>query len=353
LLWLALVFGCAPSLPPAYQRQRAAAERAYAAGRYEEAAQHWRKAETAADRRRDRADALYRQAASLRRAGQLDKAKQRLHTLVSQYPKSHRTDRARYDLADISIEQGERDAGFDALRKFFSAHPDSPLAVRALTRYVDFVSERRGEDQALSWLASARSSLARTELGEARLYLEARHLEQRERRTEARDRYLELADDYPYPKGAYWDDALERTAELELQLGAPERAVSHLQRLLGERESSHLQGSYQKPSYAEARFRIAELFRDELNDPRRALSEFRRVFSDHPTSLRRDDALWEEAKLARKLGDADRVCGALTLLKKELPDSRYTPCASRLCPRVAAVPGRSCRNYLIRELGGS
>ncbi|HMR08128.1 MAG TPA: hypothetical protein PKA88_20245, partial [Polyangiaceae bacterium] len=81
-----LLGACGPSLPEPYLQSRAAAERAYAHGRYDEAAAHWRDAAANAARKKDRADALYRHAASLRRAGKTRQAKTVVAALVREYP---------------------------------------------------------------------------------------------------------------------------------------------------------------------------------------------------------------------------------------------------------------------------
>ena len=112
-----------------------------------------------------------------------------------------------------------------------------------------------------------------------------------------------------------------------------------------------MQGSYEKPRYAEAQFEIAKLYRDALNQPGRAMDAFHQVYASFPTTLLRDDALWQEALLARKAGDGRRVCSAVTTLAKELPDSRYAPCARALCPSAPTPKGsHSCHAYVLRDL---
>jgi hypothetical protein len=111
--------------------------------------------------------------------------------------------------------------------------------------------------------------------------------------------------------------------------------------LLAEREAATGLGSYERARYAEARFRIAEIQRDRLGDPSRARREFRRVFTDHPTSRLRDDALWQEALTAGRNADPADACEPLELLVGYLPDSRYAPCAPKLCASVKPV-ARAC-----------
>jgi TolA-binding protein len=112
-------------------------------------------------------------------------------------------------------------------------------------------------------------------------------------------------------------------------------------------------GSYERARYAEARFRLAELYRDALGDPARARREFRRVFDDHPTSLLGDDALFQEALMARSAGDVSGTCAPLRILKAKLPASRFAACASELCPRLGNEATRRCAPYILESLTGS
>jgi tetratricopeptide (TPR) repeat protein len=353
LAWICLLvaIGCAPSLPDAYRTSRAAAERAYSSGRYEEAARYWRKAYESADRKRDRAEALYRQAAALRRAGQNDDARHVLTELLSRYPNSSRAARAAYDIAEIEIDTGDPNRGYALLAKSMIERPGSGLAPRALAQYASWLQEKKGPDAVLAWLAQVQVKVGKTELGEALAFARAKKLDELGRREQALAAYLDVAQRYPYPDGAYWDDALWHGSELEQALGRPDKAVALLQRMLHEREPSHLQGSYEKPRYAQAQYRIAELYRDDLHDPRRAMDAFRKVFDDFPTTLLRDDALWQEALLARRQGDAVHACQTMEKLTSALKDSRYAPCARAVCPTAPAPQaGRRCHDYLRRQL---
>ena len=163
--------------------------------------------------------------------------------------------------------------------------------------------------------------------------------------------FLELARDFPYPQGAYWEDALWHAAEIERDQGHPEAALVHLKRMLQEVEPAHMQGSYARVRYAEAQYRIAEIYRDDLGRPQQALLEFRKVFDEHPTSRLRDDALWQEALIGWTTHKPAASCAALTKLVNELPDSRYAPCAPLLCDTLPkGTPERSCRPYIRRTI---
>jgi tetratricopeptide (TPR) repeat protein len=220
----------------------------------------------------------------------------------------------------------------------------------ALRRYFAELAEHGGDGAVLEYIARTEPSLDGTELAEQLLYERARRLDALGKAAEARDAYVSVADRFPYPHGAYWDDALFRGAECEAHLGRPQRAIELLQRMLAAREASHLSGSYERPRFADAAYRIAELYRDEIHDPAAARRAFRTVYDDYPSSTLRDDALWQEALLARRSSDAE-ACAPLALLVRDLPDSRYAPCAREVCPRLQLPVARECRDYIRRELG--
>jgi hypothetical protein len=117
---------------------------------------------------------------------------------------------------------------------------------------------------------------------------------------------------------------------------------------LAKRELSTMAGSYERPRFSPAQFRIAVLYRDVLGDHAAARREFHRLYVDHPTSILRDDALWEEAKLASSDGNVEDACALTTALARDFPGSRYAPCARSLCPTAALAPGR-CHAYLVRS----
>lgn len=350
-VWL-LLGACAPSLPRAYQESRAAAERAYAAGRYDEAARHWLEAERAADRRRDRVEARYRAAQSLRRAGRGNEAARLLTTIADDARANERKARAAYDRADIEIEGGDPAKGQAMLERLVHEHSSSGVAVHAARRHLSWLEDQGGIERALAWIDRVSPRLAQTPLAETLAYDKARLLESAGRTAAALAQYLEVARRFPYPQGAHWDDALWNASLLEERLGRHRAAIEHLRRLLSEMEPSHIQGSYQRPRYDDAQYRIAELYRDRLGDPARARREFHRVWTDHPTSLLRDDALWHEALLAKRLGDERAACSALELLVDELPDSRYAACTRPLCPRIEPRRDGACRSYILRALDG-
>ena len=347
LLLAALLSACAPTLPANYVRARDAAERAYAERHFVEAAEHWLKAADGANSARDRSDARYRAATSYERAGRVEDARTWYAVLAA--GKSERAARATFALADLRLQSGDRAGGLVELEAAIRKYPSSAIASLALRRYFSALSEQGGDQAVLDYIDRGLPELERTDLGEQLLYERARRFDARAETERALNAYLTVAGRFPYPYGAYWDDALLRGADCALRLGQPENAIAILERMLRERESSRMSGSYDRPHFADAAFRVAELYRDARQDPVAARRAFRGVFSDYPTSTLRDDALWQEALLARRAGEP-LSCEPLRLLIEQLPDSRYAPCAHEMCPKIAPVARRECAAYIEREL---
>jgi hypothetical protein len=350
-----VLLACAPTLPERYVVARAAAERAYASGRYAEAADRWLEAATATDRKRDAEEARFRAAASFARAGASERAQAEYARLAAK-PEGDRAPRAEYERIRLERLGGNADAAHADLLAFLRRFPDSGLAPAALDECLRWYEEHSTERAALAWLDGEIAAIGRTELGEALEYRRARLLDSMGQTRRARDAYRALAKRYPYPRGAYWDDALWYASKADERLGDYSAALADLNRMLAEREPAYLQGSYTRSRYDDAQYRIAELYRDALGDPRAARRAFDRVFTEHETSTLRDDALWNEALLARP-DDPTDACRVLARLARALPDSRYVPCIPLICPDVARPqattaqkPATECRAYLQREL---
>jgi len=345
------VAGCAPSLPRPYVEAKAAGHRAYGAGRYGEAAKHFRKAAGKAGRIKDRDEALYLEAASYLRSDRHREARAAYEALIALSPNGPRTARAAYEIAKLEIEHGDASKGWKMIHDVAIDYPKSGLARRALLRFLRHLDDSRGPEATIAYLDRSRPWLDAHELGEIAMYEKARRLEELGRLASARDLYVACAEKYPYPYGGLFDDALYRASLLDEELGQPRKAVQRLERMLGVREVSTFHGSYQRPRFSKAQMRIAELYRDALDEPDRARRAFRELYDSYTTSLLRDDALWAEARVAVAQGDEPGACDVLELLVEELPESRYAPCAKLLCADVPSVdPSRECRRYIKREL---
>jgi tetratricopeptide (TPR) repeat protein len=183
-------------------------------------------------------------------------------------------------------------------------------------------------------------------------YERAKRLEALGRTEAARDTYLEVAKKWPYPFGGFNDDALFRAALMEETLGRPNEALVHLEKLLSQREVASFMGSYERPRYLSAILKIAEIY-EKTGQRAKARAALHRIYTDFTTSVQRDDALWREAALWRKDGDASTACDRLSTLASDFPDSRYVPCAMQQCPSVkrsakSKAPS-TCHAYLLEE----
>lgn len=354
--WLGLVAllaaaACAPTLPRPYLLARAAALRAYSAGRYGEAADDWERAARATSRVRDINEARYRSAYCLMRAGRYDEARARYESILRDTPKSSEAPRSAYDLAVIEIKHGDRARGFHMMEDVIRHYPNSGIAKSALHRTLIFEEQQGGPAGALRTLNDLVAQLNRTEIAEWLNFDVAVELDKQGRWSAARDRYLYVAKRFPYPIGDLWDESLYAASFDDEKLGEYRAAIAVLERMLKQDEPSFLTGSYELPKYPLAQYRIAVLYRDRLHDDQAARRAFRKVWTDHPTSRLRDDALWNEALLATKDGDVPAACSTLELLAHGMPDSRYVPCADRLCPSAPPPQkGRSCHAYIEREI---
>lgn len=347
--------GCGGSAAPtAYAKSFARAERAESAGRFTEAAQGYDDASREASSPRDRDHARYLAGAALDRAGDRRGAAERFRTLADQPVAGEDSAAAAYHLAQMRIEEGDEAGGFRAMDGVVRRFPSSGVARPALHRFVRHMDDEQGPAKTLDYLRSLEPSLGATERGEEIAYEIALRLALLDRNQEARDAFLSVATRWPYPFGALWDDSLFRASELDEKLGRYPEAIEDLERMLKERESSTVVGSYQRPRFAEAQMRVALLYRDRLHDRARARAELHRLYTDFTTSTLRDRALWLEAAISREDGDAGSACSTLDTLIDDFPDSRFVPCAIVQCPSLRR-PAKSkasatCHPYIEREL---
>lgn len=332
---------------------KAAGDRAKSSGRLDEAAQAYQDAAQTAKRARDRDEALYLAAATYQQAGRNREAMAAYEGLISLSPEGERTKRAIFERASLEIAQGDESKGWQMLEDAVFQHPDAASAGGALRKIAEHEeSKQKGGGRA--FLTKAVQKLAGSELAEEATYRLAHTLRDEGDLRGARDLFVDGAKRYPYPRGSLADNNWWNAAELDVELGEPRLAIEHLEALLAPREVATLhQGSYERPLYSPARMKIAEIYRDQLKDDRKARESFHRVYSEHTTSILRDDALWSEALLARKDRDEEATCGVMRTLVKEFPESRYAGCSELLCPSVKAPEkALACRNYIKEAIDG-
>lgn len=354
-------FACRSAPSQGFQLAFAAGARAYHAGRYDEAAARYRDAALRADRLKDRDEGFFMEARMRGLAGARAEALALYDALVKLSPDGPRRVRAELAAAELALERSSAE-GERRLEALVTAHPDHNLGQVAALRLVSLADERGGVEARLARLdeltAKVPSGPRGVVLGESLAYHRARALRDAGRREEARDAFVACARKYPYPKGNYADDALFSAAELERELGRPREAITLLRELLAPRESSHTMGSYERPRFSAAQELIAHTLR-ALGDRAGARRELHQLYVAHPTSTRRDDALWWEAKLFVDDKLERDACAVLTTLVREFPQSRYVPCAPTLCPALEAEVSRgpegkrACHDYLLREEGAA
>lgn len=349
---LLLVAACGGT-PEAYVRAKTAGDRAKTSGRYDEAARAYEQAAASAKTPHERDEAAYLAAATWVQAGRTDEAMKSLDRLVANSPHGERAARASFDRAFLEIDRGDEAKGWDLLEHATIDHAAEASSRRALRKLVDH-AEQQGKGNGLTWLEARLDRLVKTALAEDAKYLRAGLLAAADRTREARDAYAACAKEHPYPGGSLNDDAWWHAAELDLALGEPQKAIDDLHALLLPRETSTLgQGSYERPRYSPAQMKIAEIYRDVLKDEKSARRELHKLVTDHPTAVIRPEALFEEARLAKKAGDKDDTCRLAERLAKDFEESRYAGCAPVLCDTTKA-PAKtpSCRQYLRARITG-
>lgn len=346
---LVATVACAPARGEGYLSAFTAGQRAQRAGRFDEAAQHYGDAAHQAERVKDRDEALFLQGRALERGGRVKDARAVYESLQKQ--SGPRAARAEFEIAQLEMNHGDAMRGRELLFQAARRNPTHGLARSALKQLSEDAAHEGGEEARLAWLMKRGPELKGTDLEQQVEYETALALDRLGRKTEARDAFLAAAARFPYPFGAYTDDALWHAALIEEELGRHGEAIGHLRKLLAPREVSTQMGSYERPRFSEAQMKIATIYRDGLQDRAAARREFRKLYTGHLTSTLRDDAMWAEAVMLYEDKSQDEACAVVKRLVNELPDSRYARCAKAVCP-TAPEGKRACADYILRELRG-
>ncbi len=357
-LAVAAAGGCAPSQGTAFPPAFAAAQRAETAGRFLEAAGDYDAAARVARRARDRDEASYLAGLLWIRGGDRRDGVARLDAIANAATPVEHSAEAAYLAANERIAAGDQARGWRTMADVVTRFPKSGVAHVALHRVLEHEDETEGVNASLSYLlALAAGPLGSSEVGEMVSFQIAEHLAKAGEAAAARDQFLATATRWSYPFGAFWDDSLWRASEIDEGLGRYADAVADLERMLRERETTTLVGSYQRPRMGPAQFRVGVLYATRLHDRARARDAFHRLYTDFTTSNLRAQALWMEAKLWRDEGDEATACARLSTLVNDNPDSRYVPCAIDRCPAIqrplkSGAP-TACHAYLTRDDGAA
>jgi tetratricopeptide (TPR) repeat protein len=331
----------------------AAGQRAYHAGRYAEAEASYARAEDAALRLTDRDEAMLLVARMQEHEGHLDDARASYDRIVNAVPPGPRVVRAAVAAALILVHQGKEGEGYARLLDIAKKHPEHGDARTAMLRVLDHENEIGGPKGELAFLKREQPAFLKTELETFFDYRIAKATAESGDVTGGRDLLIAHARAHAYPFGPYTDDAFTRAADIEIDLGHFKEAIALLKEMLAPLEHSEIPGSYERPRFPDGQWKIAEIYRDKLHDHAAARREFHRLYTDHKYTKLRDDALWEEAKLAVADGDAGDACDLVAKITSEMPDSRYVRCSRELC-KTANVPkdSRECPAYIVRGVRG-
>jgi hypothetical protein len=340
-----------PDRGKAYDVAYAAGEADVAAGRFAEGAARFDEAAQGAKIRRDADHARYLAARALASAGNLADAATRLRAIADASPPLEDSAEAALAICEMQIARSDP-AGWDALLDVARRFPSSGIARPAFRRFLAHQDETNGPQATLALLERLAPALDRTDLAETVAYETALHLATLGQDARARDAFLAMTKRWTYFNGSYWDDGLYRVSLLDEKLGDFAGATQVLDQMLGERTSSWIMGTYERPRYEPAMVRLCALARDHFHDRPRARACFDRLYRELTTSELRDDALWEEARLFREDGDSASSCARLATLVHDFPDSRFVPCATAECPGVAR-PGKGgapveCHPYIAK-----
>lgn len=344
---------CAPTRGTAYEKSLAEASAAHHSGRFAEAAAKYDEAAKNAKVPRDAVYRRYGAALDWVRAGDVGRGTAELRALATAKPPNEYSAQAAFQLAKLTRANDEA-AGLQALEAMLLEFPGSGVAQVALWHLLQ-KDDETGPEAGLAHLERLAPRLKGTNVEEKVFYERARRLDALGRTAQARDAYLEVAAKWPYPSGGFNDNSLFRAAEMEEKLGQPQKAIVHLERLLAQREVSGFVGTYERPQYLPAILKVAQLH-EAAGDRAKARAALHRLYAEFTTSTMRDDALWREAALFRKDGDAAAACDRLATLAGDFPDSRYVPCATQQCPSIkrsakSKAPA-TCHAYLLEEASG-
>jgi len=237
---------------------------------------------------------------------------------------------AMYRAGELYLKTDRVTDAWTALWKTVTDWPDEPVAADALKSLVE--DGRARDPHALAnELTKLITPLAETQVADNLVWSLADLMEHElANPAAARALYDRIPTDYP--TSGLRDDARWFAAKLSKQLGDPKGAVVRLRALLATREVALGAGSYFSIWLDDAQLEVGKILRDDLGDLPAAAAAFRRLPDDYPTSVLRDDALYELAVTLVKAHDPAGACHAVAELKKLESDSKYVALTKELCP---------------------
>ncbi len=306
--------GCTISRPRGVEHLRSMAEgdRHMGHGRLDEAERAYAQAAETAERRVDRDEAAYRRARVLMRQERWAEAVVVLDAIAAKRPQSRRTARALFDASRIRMDElGETEAAMSGFDRVIHRYPDDGNGARALYFRLSPFRDADDPEGAIAYLDALYPEVYGSTLADDVLRHKAELLLSEGRRDEARAALELLVHNHPHPQGHRWDDALMTLADMDLEDGRPEAAIERLRAIVAVYDSTTLAGSYTLPTIPRAQMRIAQIYRDELEDHDAADRAYREMYERFFRSSLRDDALYERGAMWLDAGEVDRGCGIL------------------------------------------
>ena len=276
------------------------------------------------------ADALLGEGEVLERAGRTPQA---IETYLAIPPRASDDPTtsaiAVYRAGELQLRAGQITEAWTALWKVVTDWPDEAPATDAVRLLLD--DGRRRDARALAdQLAKLVTPLAETGVADNLVWSLA-DLTEHELGNLAGARSLYDRIPSEFPGSGLRDDARWHAARLSRALGDPQGAVERLRALLATRVVALGPGSYFSIWLDDAQLELGKVLRDDLHDLRGAITAFDRLPTLYPTSILRDDALFELATTYAQAGEHAHACEALARLAKQAPDSKYLARGKELC----------------------
>ncbi len=208
-----------------------------------------------------------------------------------------------------------------------TAFPAEVAAEDSLARVVRLYSARGKQRKLIRLLMDLYARLKKTDLADNLLFSAATLYRDNGQRDQALRLYDRLAADYP--RSGLQDDALWQAVRLLEQQESWDQALVRYRRLLATRKDAFLVGSYNSTYLDDAQLKMALVYLQRFNKPKRALAELRLLRDDFKDSVLRDDAQWWIATIHLQQGNKQKACAALTRLTREFPDGNHAVKAKR------------------------
>ena len=338
------VSACVPSHPPTLSRERGAE---YLAAMAEAnthlnahdtvtAANDFSRAAQTAERRVDRDEALFREAMTRLHSDppEVEKSLALLDEVARERPTSRRTGRALFEASRLRISHGERELGLRGLEAFISEFPDHGDGSHALRILLEENSTQSISSR-ISWLETLYQHGAKDgDVGDDVLMARAELMHESGDLAAAMNELERLLLNHPYPFGQRWDDASLRLADFAEEANDEPRAAATIERMLSVWEPTGIPGSFTLAGFTKGLLRLAQIYRDKLHDPTRALSTYARLYDDMRFSLLRAEALVEAAEVLAAQNENARACSLVHRVISDFPDARARERAVSLEPSL-------------------